>query len=94
MTLATEHAIDMHSLPPGTYYCEIIAFTDAPEQWRTIEDKQGQHFVVVVPVATPHSDATVGSGSVPSTDQPGSAAIRGALREIDKQKKRKRLKPG
>ena len=49
LTLGLQHAIDLQGLPPTTYHCEIVAFTPGPEEWQTLEDNQGQHFVVTVP---------------------------------------------
>jgi subtilisin family serine protease len=49
LTSGVQHTIDLQGLPPATYYCEILAFTPAPEQWQTVEDNQGQHFAVTVP---------------------------------------------
>jgi subtilisin family serine protease len=49
LTPGTQHAINLKGLPPGTYHCEILAFTSGPEEWQTVEDNQGQHFAVTVP---------------------------------------------
>jgi len=43
------HSIHLQGLPPATYHCEIIAFTTDPEEWQTIEDRDGRHFAVNVP---------------------------------------------
>ena len=44
-----QHAIDLRGLPPGTYFCEILAFAVTAEQWETIDDNLGRQYVVVVP---------------------------------------------
>jgi hypothetical protein len=49
LVIGLQHTIDLQGLPPATYFCEIIAFTPAPEEWQTLEDNQGQQFVVTVP---------------------------------------------
>lgn len=49
LTAGLQHTIDLQGLTPATYHCEIIAFTPAPEEWQTLDDNQGQHFVVTVP---------------------------------------------
>lgn len=43
------HSIDLQGLPPATYHCELIAFTTDPEEWQTIDDRDGRHFAVNVP---------------------------------------------
>jgi len=49
LTVGVRHTIHLQELPPATYHCEIIAFTPAPEEWQTLDDNQGQHFVVTIP---------------------------------------------
>lgn len=49
LTPGTQHTIDLQGLPPGSYFCELLAFATTAEQWQTLDDNQGQQFVVVVP---------------------------------------------
>jgi subtilisin family serine protease len=46
LTLATQRSLDLAGLPPGTYHCEVLAFT--AEEWWTLEDAAGSHYPVVV----------------------------------------------
>jgi len=49
LTLGLHHTINLEGLPPATYHCEILAFTPAPEEWQTLDDRQGQHYAITVP---------------------------------------------
>jgi subtilisin family serine protease len=49
LVLGVRHAIDLQGLAQGTYHCEILAFTPAPEEWQTVDDDDGRHYAVVVP---------------------------------------------
>jgi subtilisin family serine protease len=46
LALATEHMIDLASLPGGTYFCEVLAFSE--DDWQTIDDADGKHYRVEV----------------------------------------------
>lgn len=48
LNVGTHHSIDLQGLPTGTYHCEILAFTPSPDEWRTIDDNEGQHYSVTV----------------------------------------------
>ena len=65
LTLQTGHRIALNGLDPGTYYCEILAFSE--DNWWTADDKGGLMYVVNVPlpIATP---APAGGGIVPMGD--------------------------
>ena len=49
LTVGQRHTINLQGLPPARYHCEIIAFAPAPEEWQTLDDNQGKHFIVTVP---------------------------------------------
>ncbi|HYU27255.1 MAG TPA: S8 family peptidase, partial [Thermoanaerobaculia bacterium] len=46
LTLGTSHSIDLHGQPPGTYFCEILAFT--AQDWQALDDHDGLHYQVTV----------------------------------------------
>src|SRR5205807_5557638 len=46
LSLALTHSIDMATLPPGIYFCEILAFSEG--DWQTLDDADGKHHQVVV----------------------------------------------
>jgi len=46
LTLATQHRLDLAGRPPGTYFCEVLAFT--ADNWETLDDAGGRHHVVTV----------------------------------------------
>src|SRR6185312_4779612 len=49
LTVGLHHSINLQGLTPATYHCEILAFTPAPEEWQTLDDRQGDHYAVIVP---------------------------------------------
>jgi subtilisin family serine protease len=44
--LAVNHFIDLTGEPVGTYFCEILAFTN--DNWETLDDDNGRHYRVVI----------------------------------------------
>jgi hypothetical protein len=47
LTSATQHTVDLVSLPTGTYFCEVLAFST--DNWRRGDDNGGSLYRVVVP---------------------------------------------
>jgi hypothetical protein len=46
LTLSTQHSLDLADLPVGTYFCEVLAFSE--DDWQTVDDAEGKHYSVVV----------------------------------------------
>jgi hypothetical protein len=49
LSSSQQHSIDLHDLGTGTFHCEILAFSLAPEEWHAVDDNDGHHYAVVVP---------------------------------------------
>jgi hypothetical protein len=47
LVLGTHHSVDLTALRSGTYFCEVLAFSQ--DNWRSGDDNGGSHFRVVVP---------------------------------------------
>lgn len=49
LTPGQQHSVDLQGLPAGAYHGEILAFSTSAEEWRTVDDNQGNHFALSVP---------------------------------------------